>query len=141
MDMAGESAQGIGYVLCDEMMFTSRITYTAKSNGLVMKSARTMELLKVLIRQQPPQCVILDLANPGLVVTELLQFMRETCAPLPRVIAYGSHVDTASLSAARAAGCDAVLVRSKFVEELPRALPSWMAAHPGVEPAEPKASP
>jgi hypothetical protein len=43
----------------------------------------------------------------------------------PRVVAYGSHVDTATLRAAREAGCDPVLPRSKFVEELPSALPHW----------------
>jgi hypothetical protein len=42
-------------------------------------------------------------------------------------VAYGSHVDTESLRAARAAGCDRVLPRSKFIEELPSALPDWFA--------------
>ena len=47
---------------------------------------------------------------------------------MPRMVAYGSHVDAAVLRAAREAGCDPVLPRSKFVEELPRALPEWMRA-------------
>jgi hypothetical protein len=41
-------------------------------------------------------------------------------------MAYGSHVDTATLRAARAAGCDPVLPRSKFVEDLPICLPAWL---------------
>jgi hypothetical protein len=43
----------------------------------------------------------------------------------PRVVAYGSHVDAAGLRAARAAGCDIVLPRSQFVEELPGKLKEW----------------
>ena len=44
----------------------------------------------------------------------------------PRVVAYGSHVDTASLQAARTAGCDPVLPRSKFVKELELGLKEWL---------------
>lgn len=36
------------------------------------------------------------------------------------VVAFGSHVDTDALKSARAAGCDHVWARSRFVEELPR---------------------
>ena len=36
----------------------------------------------------------------------------------------------AGLRAAREAGCDLVLPRSKFVEELPRALPGWLGGPP-----------
>jgi hypothetical protein len=52
--------------------------------------------------------------------------MRGRGAPIPRVVAYGSHVDAQGLAAARAAGCDLVLPRSKFVEELPTALALWL---------------
>ena len=33
-------------------------------------------------------------------------------------MAFGSHVDTEALAAARAAGCDPVMPRSKFTAEL-----------------------
>ena len=46
---------------------------------------------------------------------------------MPRLVAYGSHVDAEALRAARAAGCDPVLPRSKFVDDLPAALPGWLA--------------
>lgn len=36
------------------------------------------------------------------------------------IYAFGSHVDTETLKAARLAGCDHVWARSRFVEELPR---------------------
>ena len=44
--------------------------------------------------------------------------------------AYGSHVDTAGLKAARVAGCDLVLPRSAFAEQLPSRLPAWLTGAP-----------
>jgi len=116
----------VGYLLSDDLMFTSRITGTARDLGLTVKPARSAAALQALVRQRPPRCVLLDLANPGLAVADLVSWLKAECMPPPFVVAYGSHVDTAALKAAREAGCDLVLPRSKFVEELPRALPSWL---------------
>jgi CheY-like chemotaxis protein len=121
-----DAAAPIGLLLSDDLIFTSRITGTARDLGLSMKSARSPEALHALAQEHPPRCVILDLANPGLTITDTVRRLREGAAK-PCIIAYGSHVDTATLRAARAAGCDLVLPRSKFVEELPRLLPSWFA--------------
>jgi CheY-like chemotaxis protein len=107
-------------------MFTSRILGTARDLGFSFKSARTATSLEALAQQETPRCVLLDLSNPGLNVGELVQHLRQVCQPMPRVVAYGSHVDTATLRAGREAGCDPVLPRSKFVEDLPKALPAWM---------------
>ena len=43
-----------------------------------------------------------------------------------RVIGYGSHVDAARLKAARKAGCDEVLPRSAFFEDLQTKLQKWV---------------
>lgn len=119
-----------GLLLSDDLIFASRITGTAAALGLSVQAARTPEALLELARRQAPRCVLLDLANPGLVLPDLLRGLRESCTPMPYVVAYGSHVDAAGLRAAREAGCDLVLPRSKFVEELPRALPGWLGAPP-----------
>ncbi len=120
-----EPTAPLGLLLSDDLIFTSRVTATARDLGLVIKTARAAEGLVQLARQQPPRCVIVDLANPGLVLPDLLARLAETCQPMPRVAAYGSHVDTETLRAARAAGCDPVWPRSKFVEDLATALPGW----------------
>jgi CheY-like chemotaxis protein len=120
-----EPSEAVGLVLSDDLMFTSRIMGVARNLGLTMKSARSPAALVDVARQNPPRCVILDLANPGLVLAELISQLREVTGRLPRVVAYGSHVDTESLRNARAEGCNPVLPRSKFVEELPTALPHW----------------
>jgi CheY-like chemotaxis protein len=113
-------------LLSDDLMFVSRISGTARDLGLAVKAARSTEALVRLARQQAPRCVIVDLSNPGLDLASLLGQLGEIGAPMPRVVAYGSHVDAETLRRAREAGCDPVLPRSKFVEELPRALPGWL---------------
>jgi CheY-like chemotaxis protein len=118
-----------GLLLSDDLIFASRITGTAGALGLAIQQARTPESLVNLARTQPPDGVLIDLGHPGLVLGELLDQLRQVCAVMPQVVAYGSHVDTASLRAARAAGCDPVLPRSKFVEDLATELPKWLTAH------------
>jgi CheY-like chemotaxis protein len=128
MPAQAEPAPAIGLLLCDDLMFTSRITGTAQALGLAIRPARSVEAFKDLAGQQTPACVLADLAYPGLVIAELVRWLRAACEPMPRVVAYGSHVDTATLRAAREAGCDLVLPRSKFVEVLPVELAAWMGA-------------
>ena len=117
----------MGLVLCDDLIFVSRITGTARDLGITVKPARSSDVLLQLAAQQCPAGVIVDLGIPGLDVGTLIRRLRETCSPMPRVVGYGSHVDTATLRAARDAGCDAVLPRSQFVEQLPHALPGWLS--------------
>jgi DNA-binding NarL/FixJ family response regulator len=114
-------------LLSDDLMFTSRVTGTARSLGIAAKTARSVPALEALAREMPPRCVILDLGHAGLSVSELLEHLRQICDPMPRVVGYGSHVDAPGLRAAREAGCDVVLPRSAFAEELPRELPNWVS--------------
>jgi CheY-like chemotaxis protein len=124
-----------GLLLCDDLIFASRITGEARALGLTVTPARSIEQLLAFAQQHAPSCVLIDLAFPGLVLADLFGRLGEVCDPSPRVVAYGSHVDADSLRAARSAGCDPALPRSKFVEELPRALPEWLSAEVGERPA------
>jgi CheY-like chemotaxis protein len=126
--MSAEANGPVGLLLSDDLMFTSRITATARQLGLEIRSASAQVGLENLAERQAPRCVILDLSNPGLDVGALVRRLREVCSQPPFIVGYGSHVDAATLRAAREAGCDLVLPRSKFVEELPRVLPEWFAA-------------
>jgi DNA-binding NarL/FixJ family response regulator len=117
----------VGFLLCDDLMFASRITGTGSDLHCTIKPARSAEALYALARSETPCCVIVDLANPGLILADFLEQLRALCSPMPRVVAYGSHVDAATLQAAREAGCAPAWPRSKFVEELAHALPTWMA--------------
>ena len=124
------SPQPLGLLLCDDLIFISRVAGTAKALGLTVQSARTASALIESARRSPPACVIIDLHNPGLDLAELLRQLQQTCPVMPRVVAYGSHVEAATLHAARVAGCDPVWPRSKFVEELAAALPAWLGDRP-----------
>ncbi len=128
--MATEATQRWGTVLCDDLIFTSRITGTARSLATEIKPARSPADLLNLTRETPPSLVIIDLANPGLNLPELLSQFRSEGIKSPFVVAFGSHVDTRTLQAARDAGCNLVLPRSKFVDDLPRKLAGWLEGKP-----------
>lgn len=108
-------------LLSDDLIFTSRIVGTARALGLLVQPARNVEGLLRLAQPPAPTCAIVDLQHPGLDLPALI----EQLGPM-RIVAYGSHVDAATLHAARVAGCDPVLPRSRFVEELPTALSGWL---------------
>jgi DNA-binding NarL/FixJ family response regulator len=114
----------VGLLLSDDLLFTSRITGTARALGFAVKPARTAAALESLARVHAPRCVILDLSNPGLVIEDLVRALH-AASPAFYLVAYGSHVDAATLHKARAAGCDLVMPRSQFIENLPRLLPAW----------------
>lgn len=116
-----------GLLLCDDLIFTSRIVGTAAALGLSIQASKNVADLLNFARQVAPRCVIIDLHAPGLDIAKLV---RELAAlqPKPVIVGYGSHVDTATLKQAREAGCDIVWPRSKFVDELPTALAGWFRA-------------
>jgi len=118
---------GHGLMLTDDLIFFSRVAGTARAAGLTVKQARTTAALLDLARREPPAAAILDLHNEGLDLPALLADLREAGPAMPRVVAYGSHVEAETLRAARAAGCDLVLPRSQFVEMLENSLREWLA--------------
>jgi DNA-binding NarL/FixJ family response regulator len=120
------SVDAYGLLLSDDMIFSSRITGTAQALGLKVNAVKSAKNLMAQAKERTPTCVILDLSHPDLRVPELISELRDACSPMPRLVAYGSHVDAAKLRAAREAGCDIVLPRSAFVEQLSGSLSQWL---------------
>jgi CheY-like chemotaxis protein len=116
-----------GLLLSDDLLFTSRVTGTAQALGLTVQPVKTVAALQTAAQQRSPGAVILDLNHPGLVITDLMQWLGELPGGRPHVVGYGSHVDTATLKAARQAGCDEVMPRSQFAEEIANRLEQWIA--------------
>ncbi|MBX9679131.1 MAG: hypothetical protein K2X38_10245 [Gemmataceae bacterium] len=116
------SASPIGLMFSDDLLFTSRVGGAAESLGLTLRTARTAAALERDL--EPLSCVLVDLQLPGLDLPSLVRTIRENY-PQCRIVGYGSHVAVEVLKAAREAGCDLVLPRSKFVEDLNRDLPKW----------------
>lgn len=108
-----------GVLLSRDLMFTVKITGTAQELGHKVQVAGDAESASALIREQRPKAVFVDLAAGPLVSAETLQALQAVAGPDVPFIAFGSHVDTGALAAARAAGCDPVMPRSKFSAELP----------------------
>jgi DNA-binding response OmpR family regulator len=112
-------------LLCDDLFFTSRVAVAADAHGMGLKAARDSAAFETLARTESPTLVLIDLGNPGLSIQDLLTRLPTACATMPRVVAFGAHVDVAGLRAARDAGCDLVLPRSAFVEQLPKKVAEW----------------
>src|SRR5206468_2599627 len=68
----GEEVTPHGLVLCDDLIFFSRIAAAARDAGLSVRQARTAAELLALARTHAPGGVILDLHNPGLDLPGLL---------------------------------------------------------------------
>lgn len=101
-------------VLSDDLLDASRIIGEGRAAGVDTVQCRDQSTLLAVVDRRP-SLVILDLHNPGLEVIAVVAAMKPVGA---RVIGFGSHVDAARLRAARLAGCDEVLPRSAFFDNL-----------------------
>lgn len=115
-----------GLMLSDDLVFFSRVAGTARAKGLSVRQVRTAAELLAAAGCQPPTGVLIDLQNPGLDLLPTLTELRAICPTMPPVTGYGSHVEKELMKAAREAGCDEVLPRSKFVHQLEDNLPGWL---------------
>src|SRR5260221_14642313 len=125
--MSDSTSNRLVLLLCDDLIFTSRISGTARDLGIQVKATAVADTMLALAREQTAACLILDLGNSTLQIADFVTRVRALGELRPRIVAYGSHIDAVRLRAAREAGCDLVLPRSKFVEELPRALAEWVS--------------
>jgi CheY-like chemotaxis protein len=120
----------VALLLSDDLLDTSRIVGIGRAQGVTVKWARHLGDLATLAQQEAPSLVLVDLANSSLSVGDLVQMLRQVGPTMPRIVAFGAHVDAAGLRGARQAGCDVVLPRSAFFEELPAKLPEWSVPLP-----------
>jgi DNA-binding NarL/FixJ family response regulator len=123
----GPEGQGpAGLLLCRDLIFTSKITGTAKLLGFQVLTAGNSALTLAMIEQWKPRAVFIDLAAGDLVKPAALMAYKAAAGANTTFIAFGSHVDTSGLAAAADAGCDLVLPRSKFTAELPELIKRYL---------------
>ena len=108
-----------GLLISRDMIFTSKVTGTARELGHRVMVAGNVALVSAMIEQWTPVVVFVDLAAGELVATPAILAYRKLAGDAVPFLAFGSHVDTAALDAAAAAGCNPVMPRSKFSAELP----------------------
>lgn len=103
----------------DDMLFSSKIRTTAKLSGVELTFARTPDAILAQARALKPSLVIFDLncakADPINTVAALRRDPELASIP---TMGFVSHVDTATIQAARAAGIGEVLARSAFAADL-----------------------
>jgi CheY-like chemotaxis protein len=103
-----------------DLFFVSKVTGTASSLGVRIQVAAEAQAAAQLVSTENFQCIFIDLADQGLDVSAFFASLKPGLS-VP-VIAFGSHVATARLQAARDAGCTEVMPRSRFSSSLPELL-------------------
>ena len=101
--------------LMDDLFFQMKLAETAKQLGVEVKVATNGEALMGLMASEP-KLVIVDLnarSQPIAVIEKLRQTQKDI-----RVVGFLSHVQTELAAQAKAAGCNEVLPRSSFTQNL-----------------------
>jgi CheY-like chemotaxis protein len=108
-------------VLCavDDLMFSVKISSTAKAVNVPVSFERTPAAVLDRIREERPSLVIFDLNSSRLAPIDTIRAVKaDEGLRATRTLGYVSHVQSDVIAAARAAGCDEVLARSAFSERL-----------------------
>jgi CheY-like chemotaxis protein len=105
--------------ILDDLLFTSKIRSTAGHAAVAIAFARSPEAALEQMRTGRPSLVIFDLNNPRTDPLGILARMKAdpALASIP-TLGFVSHVDTATIEAARTAGIGEVLARSAFAGNL-----------------------
>jgi CheY-like chemotaxis protein len=105
----------------DDLFFLAKIRETAKTVGVTVISPDGPA--GTALSDPPPQAIFLDLGSRTFPAIERIRSLKADpiTARIP-IIAFASHVQTELISSARAAGCDVVLARSAFTQQLPELL-------------------
>lgn len=101
--------------LMDDLFFQMKLAETAKQLGVEVKVATSGEALLGLMASAP-KLVIVDLnarSQPIAAIEKLRQTQKDV-----RVVGFLSHVQTELAARAQAAGCNEVLPRSSFTQDL-----------------------
>ncbi|HKV63601.1 MAG TPA: response regulator [Candidatus Acidoferrum sp.] len=101
--------------LMDDLFFQMKLAETAKQLGVEVKVATNGDAFLGLLASEP-KLVIVDL-NARSQPIAAIEKLRQTHKDI-RVVAFLSHVQTELAAQAQAAGCDQVLPRSSFTQNL-----------------------
>jgi CheY-like chemotaxis protein len=101
--------------LMDDLFFQMKVAETAKQLGLQLKVAANGDALLALL-DSAPKLIIVDL-NARSQPIQAIERLREKKDGI-RVIGFLSHVQVELAQQARAAGCDEVMPRSAFTQNL-----------------------
>ncbi|TWT56716.1 hypothetical protein KOR42_00700 [Thalassoglobus neptunius] len=95
-------------ILCNDLMFSSQLNGAAQRAGCVPRTCLGQTSAMKELGSQQIRWVVVDLELSGV---DLAALRNATSA---KIVAFGPHVQTDRLAAARSAGCDFVLSRGEI---------------------------
>ena len=103
----------------DDMFFVSKIRATGKALGMIVKFPRTAEAFRLIIDDEPPVLIVVDLHNEKIDPFDVAKEVKENEAlsGIP-LLGFFSHVQVELQKRAREAGYDEILPRSLFARDL-----------------------
>ncbi len=120
-----------GLLVSRDLIFISKVTGTARALGTQVLTAGNAALALAMIGQWAPKAVFFDLSAGDPVAAPAILAYRQAAPEGCTFLAFGSHVDTDAFAAARAVGCDPVMPRSRFSNELPDLIRRYLLDSPG----------
>jgi CheY-like chemotaxis protein len=104
-------------LLANDLMVVSRLQNAAMKIGARIHSAANGSQALAICGDEKAALLVIDLATPGLMLG-FVQQLKSGPAQDVRVIAFGPHVHKERLDAARDAGCDLVVSRGQFFNDV-----------------------
>lgn len=105
------------HALLEDLFFRARIEATSSTLDVPVRFSRAPDELMERLDEEPTALVLVDLGHRAADPVETIRALKAR-PTVPRIVAFGSHVDRETLTAAREAGADRVLARSAFSERL-----------------------
>ncbi len=110
--------------LVDDLFFLAKIRETAKAVGVTVVTCDARRGPAAIAEAQP-QAIFLDLNSRSLPAVDWIRALKaDPATQAIRIVAFVSHVQEELNHAARSAGCDSVMARSAFTQQLPKLLRS-----------------
>jgi len=109
-------------LLIEDLIFVAKVRETAKALGIELAAGNT-RLSGADVATVQPQAILIDLNPSQPAILEWIRALKTdpTTREIP-MVAFASHVQSELIARARAAGCDRVLARSAFSQQLPALL-------------------
>jgi CheY-like chemotaxis protein len=106
--------------LVQDLFFLTKIRETAKALGVSLIASESQGAVDAIAEAQP-HAILLDLNSPA-AVARIRTLKADPRTRGIRIVGFVSHVQGQLIAAAREAGCDTVMARSAFAQQLPNLL-------------------
>lgn len=112
----------------EDLFFLAKIRETAKALGIAVVWDNAQRG-PAAVAEVHPQAILVDLNNRRFPAVDSIRALKADPATRSiRMVGFVSHVQEQLIGEARAAGCDSVMARSAFAQQLPSLLRSLLAA-------------